>query len=47
MLHSAFTEIVHLVRGKKILKRFTIYGHGSHIGHVTSIMIMNFQFLVP
>ena len=24
----------------------TIYGHGSHLGHVTSIMLMNFHFLV-
>ena len=26
---------------------FTIYGHGSHLGHVTSIMSINFHFLVP
>ena len=26
---------------------FTIYGHGGHLGHVTSIMLTNFQFLVP
>ena len=25
---------------------FTIYGHGSHLGHVTSIMSINFHFLV-
>ena len=25
----------------------TIYGHGSHLGNVTSIMLMNFHFLVP
>ena len=24
----------------------TIYGHGSHLSHVTSIMLMNFHFLV-
>ena len=24
-----------------------MYGHGSHCGHVTSIMLMNFHFLVP
>ena len=24
---------------------FTIYGHGSHLGHVSSIMLMNFHFL--
>ena len=26
---------------------FTIYGHGSHLGHVTRIMLTNFHFLVP
>ena len=26
---------------------FTIYGRGSHLGHVTSIMSINFHFLVP
>ena len=26
---------------------FTIYGHGGHVGHVTSIMSSNFHFLVP
>ena len=25
---------------------FTIYGRGSHLGHVTSIMSSNFHFLV-
>ena len=28
-----------MVPGKKIFKCFTIYGHGSHLGHVTSIML--------
>ena len=28
-------------------KIFTIYGHGSHLGHVTSIMSSDFHFLVP
>ena len=26
---------------------FTIYGHGGHLGHVTSIMSSDFNFLVP
>ena len=26
---------------------FTIYGHGGHLGHVTSIMSSNVHFLVP
>ena len=25
---------------------FTIYGHGGHLGHVTSIMSSDFHFLV-
>ena len=29
------------------LRVFTIYGRGSHLGHVTSIMLINFHFLVP
>ena len=26
---------------------FTIYGHGGHLGHVTSITLTNLHFLVP
>ena len=26
---------------------FTIYGRGGHLGHVTSIVLINFHFLVP
>ena len=26
---------------------FTIYGHGGHLGHVTSIMSSDLHFLVP
>ena len=26
---------------------FTIYGHGGHLGHATSIMSSDFHFLVP
>ena len=29
-----------MVSGKKILKCFTIYGHGNHLGHVTCKMLM-------
>ena len=28
------------------LRVFTIYGHGGHLGHVTSIMSSDFYFLV-
>ena len=37
-----------MVPGKEIFKKvFTIYGHGSHLGHVTCKMLMNFYKLVP
>ena len=39
-------EISPPVPEKKILRGFTIYGHGSHLGHVTSIMLLNFHFHV-
>ena len=29
------------------LRVFTIYRHGGNLGHVTSIMLTNFHFLVP
>ena len=34
-------------REEDILKVFTIYGRGGHLGHVTGIMSSNFDFLVP
>ena len=44
MLHTKF-------RGnpmKKVFEGFfTIYGHGGHLGHVTSIISTNFHFNVP
>ena len=44
---SRFVEIGPLVPEKKILKGFIIYGHGGHLGHVTSNMSSDFHFLVP
>ena len=32
---------------KMILRAFTIYGRGGHLGHVTSFMSADFYFLVP
>ena len=32
---------------RKILKDFTIYGHGGPSGNVTTIVSINFHFLVP
>ena len=47
MLHTKFRGIGLPVPEKKFLKGFTIYGHGGHLGHVTSIMSSDFHFLVP
>ena len=30
-----------------VIRVFTIYGRGGHLGHVTSIMPSDFHFLVP
>ena len=48
MLHTKFRGNRPVGSGEKDLGRvFTIYGHGSHLGHVTSIMLTIFSFLVP
>ena len=46
MLHSNM-EIGPLVPEKKFLRVFTIYGHGGHFGHVTSIILIHFHFHLP
>ena len=33
--------------GEDFLRVFTIYGHGGHLSHVTSIMSFNFKFFAP
>ena len=44
----SFVEIGLSVPEMKISDRlFTIYGHGGHLGHSTSIMSSDFHFLVP
>ena len=43
----SFVVISLPVPEKKILKGFTIYGRGGHLGHVTSIMSSVFHFHVP
>ena len=48
MLHTKFRENQTAGSGEEDFWRvFTIYGHGGHLGHVTSIMLINFHFLVP
>ena len=34
-------------REEDFLRVFTIYGHGCHLGHLTSIMSSDFHCLVP
>ena len=46
MLHTKFRGNRPAGSGEEDFKRvFTIYGHGSHLGHVTSIMSSDFYFL--
>ena len=48
MLHTKFRENRPTGSGEEVFLRvFTIYGRGGHLGHVTSIMLINFHFLVP
>ena len=48
MLHSKFRGNRPARSGEEdFLKSFTIYGHGGHLGHVTSIVSTDFNFLVP
>ena len=47
---QSFVEIVPLVPGKKMFEGFfTIYEHGGHLSHMTSIMLLNliYMFLKP
>ena len=46
MLHTKFHENWPAGSGEDFRRVFTIYGHGGHLGHVTSIMLTNFHFLV-
>ena len=46
MLHTKFRGNRPAGSGEEDFKGFvTIYGHGGHHGHVTSIMSSNFYFL--
>ena len=48
MIHKKFMESGPLVPQKeKIEGFFTIYGRGSHLGHVTNIILTHFHCLVP
>ena len=48
MLHTKFRENRSAGSGEEDFQRVsTIYRHGGHLGHVTSIMSSDFHFLVP
>ena len=47
MLHTKFHGNRPAGPGDDLLRDFTIYGRGGHLGHVTSIMSSDFHFLVP
>ena len=48
MLHTKFRGNRPAGSGEEdFSKVFTIYGHGDHLGHFTSIMSSNFHFLLP
>ena len=47
MLHTKFRGNWPACSGEEdFLRVFTIYGRGGHLGHVTSIMLINFHLLV-
>ena len=47
MLHTKFRGNQPAGSGEEdFLRVFTIYGHGGHLGHVTSIMSSDFHFRV-
>ena len=43
----SFVEIGLPVLEKKISEGFTVYAHCGNLGHVTSIMSLDYHFLVP
>ena len=48
MLHTKFRGNRPAGSGEEYFERvFTKYGHGGHLGHVTSIISSDFHFLVP
>ena len=48
MLHTKFRENWPACSGEDDFSRvFTVYGHGGHLGHVTSIISTNFHFHEP
>ena len=47
MLHTNFRGNRPVGSGEDFLRVLTIYGRGGHLGDVTTIVSINFHFLVP
>ena len=47
MLHTKLHVNRPAGSGEDVLRFFTIYGRGGHLGHLTSIMSSDYHFLVP
>ena len=47
MLHTKFRGNRPAGSGEDFRRVLTIYGHGGHLGHVTRIMLINFNLFVP
>ena len=48
MLHTKFQGHGSIGSGEEdFFKVFTIYEHGSHVGHVTQLICINFHSLFP
>ena len=47
MLHTKFRGNRPAGSGEDFRRNFAIYEHDGHLGHVTSIVSSDFQFLVP
>ena len=47
MLHTNIRGNRSIGSGEDLLRIFTIYWHCSHLGHVTSIILISFHFFVP
>ena len=47
MIHTEFCGNRSTGLGEDFRSVFTIWGCGGHLGHVTSIMSLDFHFLVP
>ena len=47
MLHTKFRGYRSNGSGEDFLRVFHIYMNVGHLGHVTSIKVINFDFIVP